>query len=160
MSYAQEQVIETSESLNGVGGWLKFFIVINLYISPAYFVLQSLLALVGFVALADENPNLLFIGFVEIAIGGFLIWKWIEIARNLRDIQPGVIRKAKTWLGLSLAVRFCMIPLDFAAGLDADDVMVAAVKSVVIGLLGFVIWYSYFNSSKRVKATYPDWSEQ
>jgi hypothetical protein len=160
MNYTSEHAVVAEESLTGVGGWLKLFVVVNLYITPVFFALQSLLALVGFAALADDYPSLMPIGLLEVGVGGFLVWKWIEIARSLRDVQPGAVREAKTWLGRTLAIRLAVVPLDFLTGLDAEDLMLGAVKSVVLGLLGFAIWYSYFSVSKRVKATYPDWSEQ
>jgi hypothetical protein len=34
-----------------------------------------------------------------------------------------------------------------------------SIKAVVSSVIGFSIWFSYFNVSKRVKATYADWNK-
>ncbi len=148
-----------SSALYGVKGWLKFFVVVNLYIAPVVYVLNFVVTLIGFSILAEDYPAIVLVGLIELGVSGFLVVKWILIARRLRDIQPGVVQEAKTWLKIALGWVILSVPLAFMSGMDAEDLLPDAIKGVVLGLIGFAIWYSYFNVSKRVKTTYPDWHE-
>lgn len=141
----------------GIRGWLKFFIIFNMYILPILFVLRYILAWIGFTMLSEDYPRVILIGLIETGIGGFLVVKWIQIARRLRDIQPGIIREVNIWLKVSLGWIILSTPISFISGMDAVDLLPNAIKVTLGGLISFSIWYSYFNVSKRVRATYPDW---
>ena len=133
--------------------------VVNMYIAPVLFGIQQIMGFIGFGILAEDYPGIIVVGLIEAAVGIFLVVKWIMIARRLRDIVPGVVQEAKRWLLISLAWSVLSTPLVFMSGMDAEDVMLGAVKQLVGGVIAFAIWYSYFNVSKRVKATYPDWNK-
>ena len=155
---AQEHGAETpSAPLRGVNGWLKFFVIVNLYVSPVFFVLLSIVAWIFFAIIAGDYPAIIPVGMIETGVGGFLVWKWIQIARGLRDIRPGIVQEAKTWLQIVLAWNLFSLSLVYLSGLDAEDLVVGSLRQAVQAVTGFTIWYSYFNVSKRVKATYPDW---
>ncbi len=149
---------DASNPLCGIHGWLKFFVVVNMYIAPVFFGIQQIMGFTGFAMLAEDYPGIIVVGLIEAVVGIFLVVKWIMIARRLRDIVPGVVQEAKRWLLIALAWNVLSTPLVFLSGLDAEDVMVGAVKQLVGGIMAFAIWYSYFNVSKRVRATYPDWN--
>lgn len=148
----------TSNPLYGVKGWLKFFIVVNLYIAPIFFVVQYIIAWIGFSMLAKDYPNIVFVGLIETTIGAYLVYKAIQVALSLRDIKKGAVQNAKFLLKLVLAWTIISIPLSFLSGLDTDDLMPDVIKGFLKGIIGFAIWYSYFKVSQRVKATYPDWN--
>ncbi len=150
---------DASNPLYGVRGWLKLFVVVNMYISPVVFGIRQIIAVVGFGMLAGRYPGIVVIGLIEAAVGIFFIVKWIRIARGLRDIVPGIIQEAKKWLLISLAWNLLSAPLVLMAGMDARDVMPEVIKQLLGGIIGFAIWYTYFNVSLRVKATYPDWNK-
>lgn len=143
----------------GVKGWLKFFVIVNMYISPVIFVLRYIFAWVGFVILAEDYPGIIPIGLIETVVGGFLVYKFIQIARHLRDIRPGAVQEAKKWIFITFIWVLVDMPLLYFTGLNAEDLIPGAIKAFLGGLIGFAIWYSYFNVSKRVKATYPDWDK-
>ena len=146
-----------SAPLRGVNGWLKFFVIVNLYVSPVLFVLQSAVGWISFASIAGDYPGIIPVGMIETGVGGFLVWKWIQIARGLRDIRPGIVQEAKTWLQIALAWNLFSLPLVYLSGLDAEDLVVGSLRQAVQAVIGFTIWYSYFNVSKRVEATYLDW---
>jgi len=148
----------SANSLRGVRGWLKFFIVAKLYISPVLFVLNYFLAWIGFALLAQDYPGIVLVGTFTTVMDGFLVWRWIRIAQHLRDIEPGAVQETKTWMKLSLLWVFFSMPLGFMSGLDAATLLVQDLKAAVGSLVGFAIWYSYFSFSRRVRATYPDWN--
>jgi hypothetical protein len=152
-------VRDSANPFYGVKGWLKFFVIVHMFVAPVIFAISQILAFAGFFMLFDRYPGLLVVGVIEAAVGGFLVVKWIMIARRLRDMAPGVIQEAKLWLKYSLAWVLINIPLVFFSGMDADDLAPGIIRSLVGGVISFAIWYSYFNMSKRVKATYSDWDK-
>jgi hypothetical protein len=145
---------DTANPLYGVAGWLKFFVVVNLYIAPVLFGIQQIFAFIGFGMLAEDYPGLVVVGLIETAAGIFFVVKWIMIARRLRDMVPGVVQEAKRWLLITLAWNVLGTLLVLLSGVDAESVMFGAMKGLITGVISFAIWYSYFNVSKRVRATY------
>lgn len=145
--------------LYGVHGWLRFFVVMNLYVVPVLFVVRYIIAWAGFGVVAHEYPAIIPVGLIETLVGGFLIYRWIRIARRLREIAPGVIREARTWLKLTLGWVVLSNLLIFFIGFDPGAVVGTAIRGIVVGAIAFAVWYSYFKVSKRVRATYPDWDK-
>jgi hypothetical protein len=143
----------------GVKGWLKLFVVMNLYVGPVLFVLGGIIGLAGTAMVAEDYPGLVLVVMIETAVAGFLVWKWIQIAKNLRDIVPGVVQEAKLWLKIGLGWVFLDIPIAFMSGLEPELLAPGIVQDVVFSLISFAIWHSYFSVSKRVRATYPDWDQ-
>jgi hypothetical protein len=144
--------------LYGVHGWLKFFIVVNLYIAPPIFILQYIFAWAGVAMLASEYPGLILVVLIETIVGSILTYKGIVVAKDLRDIEKGAVKNAKTYLLLVLAWHIIDIPISFLSGLDSEKLIIDTAKQFILGIISFAIWYSYFNVSERVKITYPDWN--
>jgi hypothetical protein len=147
----------TSNPLYGVKGWLKFFVVMNLYVGPIFFIISYVLAWAGYITLAKDYPNILIVGAINTAVGLYLINKAIHIAKDLRDIKERAVQNAKSFLTLVFVWNIISIPISFLSGLEGESLIIGAIKQLVLGGIGFAIWYSYFNVSKRVKLTYPDW---
>lgn len=153
-------VPDTTNPLYGVHGWLKFWVVMNLYVGPIIFGLRQILAWIGYTMLADEHPGIILVGLIDTAVSGFLVVRGIQIAIGLRDIKPRAVQNAKALLKLCLAWTFVGIPINFLSGLDAEQLLPGILKGVLTGVISFAIWYSYLNGgSKRVQATYPDWKD-
>lgn len=150
---------DTSNLLYGVRGWLKFFVVMNLYIGPILFGIRQIFAWISYIMIADKYPGIIFVGVIDISVSGYLVVRGIQIAISLRDIRPRAVQNTKTLLRLCLAWTFIGIPINFFSGLDAEDLLPGIVKAVFTGVISFAIWYQYFNVSKRVQATYPDWKD-
>lgn len=152
------RTLDISNPLYGVHGWLKFLVVVNMYFAPVLFGIQQIMGIIGIFMLAEKYPGIVVVGLIETAAGIFLVVKWIMIARRLRDIVPGVVQETKKWLLITLAWNILSTPMVFMSGMDAKDVVAGAIQQLFGGIISFTIWYTYFNVSKRVKATYSDWS--
>jgi len=56
---------DTASPFNGVHGWLRFFVVVNLYISPVLFRIQQIMGFIGGGMLAEEYPGGVSIHYVR-----------------------------------------------------------------------------------------------
>jgi hypothetical protein len=156
-----EVILETNRHY-GVHGWLKLIVVGNLYIAPIAIGLQYLLAWIGFLALADDHPGVIILGLLVTGVDGVLTYMGIQAAIALRDIRPGAVQQMKYLLQLRLGWAFLGGLVSFVGwsfvGLDADQLIASATRTLLVGVIGFTVGYTYFSVSKRVKATYPDWN--
>jgi hypothetical protein len=154
--------VHPPDALYGVHGWLKFIVIGNLYLAPVLVGLQLIMAWVGFVMLAERHPGILLVGFAATAVDGVLIYMGIDAARALRDLRSRAVQQMRRLLLLRLGWTLLGAPLMLAgwalSGLDPQALMPDIVKSLVLGVVGFAVGWTYFKLSKRVKATYPDWN--
>ncbi|HMK43698.1 MAG TPA: hypothetical protein VK445_06130 [Dissulfurispiraceae bacterium] len=148
---------DTDNPLHGIKGWLKMIVVVNLYIGPALFVIGQLISWTLYIQLAHRYPGVIVVGLITAAGWGYIVYRGIQVARDLRDIKPRAVQNARFVLKLSLAWALVSIPIQFLSGLDPERLVVDAIKTLVTSSVSFAIWYSYFNCSRRVEATYPDW---
>ena len=158
----EEPTSAVNPALYGVKGWLKFIVIGNLYLAPIFIVLLYVMAWIGFVVLAEEHPNIILVGLLLTGVDGVLTYMGIQAARSLRDIRAGAVQQMKHLLKLRLGWTLLGALLSFLgwslSGLDPENLIPGAIKSVVLGVIGFTIGWSYFSVSKRVRATYPDWN--
>ena len=148
---------DTSNPLYGINGWLKVIVVVNIYVGPVIFVLVQIVAWVGYLNLASNYPGVIVVGLVTTGVWGYLIFRGIQVAIDLRDIKPRAVQNVRTFLKLCLGWGILSIPFSFLSGLEPDRLAFEAVKTLLTSIISFAIWYSYFNVSRRVEATYPDW---
>jgi len=144
--------------LYGIKGWLKVLVVVNLYVAPVAFALTQVVAWIGYVILAERYPGIILVGLLSTAVGGWLVVRGIQVAKDLRDIRPRAVQNAKALLKLALGWMLVSIPISFLSGLAPEQLLPGVVKNLIVGGIGFGIWYRYFAVSKRVQATYPDWN--
>ncbi|MFH1841733.1 MAG: hypothetical protein ABIF77_00865 [bacterium] len=141
---------------HGVAGWLKFFVVMHLYIAPILLSLNILVSWFGYLVLMEDYPRIVVVGIIETVVLGFLMIQGIQAARGLRDLQPGAVQRTKSYLQLCLGWSLVSILPAMISGLEADGVFTDWLFRIGSSAVGFAIWYSYFNVSKRVKNTYHD----
>lgn len=155
----------------GYGGWLALFCAVQIFLVP-------LLALTS-LAVSVSSVSLASIG--DLGVAGFGVYAGL----TLRRLRPGAVRTAKRFLLTFLVWSFLKLALPYTGGalpprIDMTGlailslaqllymgvalpprmlVAVAAavtIRGVVSTLIAFAIWFSYFNVSKRVKATFPE----
>lgn len=141
--------------LHGAKGWLRLFVVVNLYIAPVLFALGLIAEFVGYAMSADGVlRRTIVVALVNASVGVFLRIKWILIARRLRNVVPGVVREVKQWLWITLVWSLFRAALFFLSGMDTEEILPGVIAGGVSGILSFAIWNAYFSVSKRVRATY------
>jgi hypothetical protein len=143
--------------LEGVHGWLRFFVIVMIYIWPLTAVVSSIgLWITRCVRFAPDYP--LVIIYYSVCIAGTLYLALMsnEVGHRLQNKSPGAVRSAKKWILLVLVWSFVWLVLSPVCGGATNTVAQEAVIDVGSTLIGFAIWYSYFTTSQRVRATYPD----
>ena len=145
--------------LLGVHGWLKFGVVVNLYVAPVVFVLSQLVAWIGYFILARRYPGIFIGGLYGTVAGGYLIWRAMNLARDFRALKPRSVQNAKTLLWLNALFVAVSIPLAFFSGMGPDALMPGVLKSVLQTAVSFAVIYTYLNVSKRIAVNFPDWKD-
>ena len=141
----------------GVGGWL-LLLCLSLTVFSPLLTLGSLA--VGFAESSKyfaQFHGLLVINVVDTLLSVSLMAFSIYAGVRLWGIRPGAVRMAKIFLLCFLAYLAVAAVLPFMAGLPsaANAAMIGVVAiNTFRGVIYFAIWYSYLNTSKRVRATY------
>ena len=141
----------------GVHGWLKFFVVVNMYVMPWGCVLL-VIAMIS-TLLNMDGPMTVYqarsLGSTVVAV--FLAPRWFYLAKGLRDIKPGIVPRVKRWLLISFALQAAANLIPPLLRPDVSMLWGEAVRDIALGSITIAIWYRYFTISKRVRATYPDY---
>lgn len=149
--------IPAESRYKGVGGWLLFLCLALTVFSP-FMTLASLAA--GYTETSkyfDLFPGLLAITIVDTFLSLGLMVFSIYAGAGLWSVRAGAVRLAKRYLLCFLGYHVIAAALPFMAGLpsEAHEAMIPEVaKEALKGIIFFIVWYSYLNGSKRVRATF------
>ncbi|HLW98530.1 MAG TPA: hypothetical protein VKR82_07785 [Candidatus Acidoferrales bacterium] len=148
-----------AQFLQGVGGWLMFFIVCLTIIGP----LVALFMVIIFLMAAGANVNSdailarLFAVFA-VMIVPYTIWGMF-VGVSLWKIRPGSVRQTKQYL------LWGSIPFTFLYGVMPYMILPAWHRGPTLGSFAFgfistgvvlaLAWNSYLTKSRRVAITYP-----
>lgn len=137
------------EKLKGVGGWLLFFIITLVFITPLstlYYLSSDYYIIDG---LFDTGLALISIGFaVWAVVVGISLW---------RKNKNAVIRTKEFLLAYLSFGIISVIVGAVLGGYSADPELLASDSISLVRAIGyFAIWFSYLNVSKRVKNTFKD----
>jgi hypothetical protein len=151
---------QPNDSLEGVHGWLYFFVFVILYLSPTLSAIRLLSSWIMHESLQEIYVNeivyLLFntVGTVMVAAFG------IKVGLILKNVKPLAVKEAKGFLVFNLfwaltgsLGEILMTRVEY---LVPGSLGRSRALSIIGAILGFIIWYTYFKVSKRVKATYKD----
>jgi hypothetical protein len=136
----------------GWGGWLAFFCIAQIFVQP--------LLAIGFGAEdasafgVDSNLDgflvIEILGMVGMGVFGIIagvqLWR---LRRGAVGIAKAYLVTALVWSILKAVLAFGMLDGRYQEAVGAGEI-----KGVVGTLIPFVVWFSYFNVSKRVKATF------
>ncbi len=135
-------------ALRRVGGLLRFYVVVRIYLAPIFSVLSFIVVL----ASGSIVRSFLFVEAVHI----LLIIAGIQVGIALRDTKPRAVQVVRGWLIACLLWAIISPFILFFCGLPSNLLL----QETIMPLISFAIWYSYFKVSKRVRTTYPDWAEK
>jgi hypothetical protein len=136
----------------GWGGWLAFFCIVQIFVQPLIaigFGAEDASAF-GIDSTVDSFLSLEILGLVGMCVFGIIAG--IQLWR----LRPGAVGVAKAYLLTALvwSILKAFLAFGMLEGQFQDAVGAQEIKGVVGTLIPFVIWFSYFNVSKRVKATF------
>jgi len=143
----------------GVRGWLRCFVALHLYAAPAAYLTAQAFKWQLYDLLAPDHPRLMAVWTVESLVGLALTLKWIRVGLHLYRRSPRVVFAVKRLLLLTFGWNLLASHFGFIWGLEPTEVIAGAVRTLVVGGLALGLWYAYFERSKRVRVTYPDWDE-
>lgn len=148
-----------ASNLHGVGGWLLVFIVAQLIYGPFYFLaVHPESTFSHWAEMIDSYPVAASLLIIErsaeagITLFGVIVAIYLVKGRSYKPISL-----TKTFLMISPVVSLLLAIL--IANSDLQEPLYSSVVSTGIIKLAFtcvssLIWYRYFTSSKRVRATY------
>jgi hypothetical protein len=153
--------IRVRSDLEGVRGWLRFFVILTIYIWPVANVVWSIAIWIQrCIPLSPDYPGVIL--YYPICIAGTLYLALMsnDVGHRLQNRAPRAVQAVKKWLFLVLAWPFAWLVLSPICGEAKSDIAQEAAYNIVRTLVWFAIWYSYFSISQRVRATYPDSTEK
>jgi hypothetical protein len=126
-----ETRLEYSPGPSGVGGWLGFFCLSQIFGGP-------------FVALRSLLTNHLIVAVFALAFAAHSVHTGVTLWR----VRPNALKVLSTWFAVWFAIE-CLLGLEAVA--DPKSVSVAL---FLWSFLPFAIWFWYFTHSVRVRNTY------
>jgi len=153
---AEKRLVEetTANDLIGVKGWLKFFVVLVVYIRPIFVAIMLILSWIGAKEINASYPGYsLYVFAISIVEGSLAIWG-IGVGIALSDINVLGVQKAQRWLIAGFVWFFVSRIIAYMLGITDGEMDPKSLRDMVISIIWFAVWYRYFNVSARVKATY------
>jgi hypothetical protein len=153
------------KSLNGVNGWLKFYVITSAGIGP----LLGAMMLHGNLRTAERaNPYILYaadwaqykqlVWLIAFLYSAMLIWAGLRL---FRERTPAAVEFAKItlWITPLLPILDALVAASQFPGASFSDYGGDTVKHVIGAVISSAIWITYFNKSERVRITYGFGSE-
>jgi len=148
---------ESDLSLAGVRGWLLFFCINLVILSPVVSLIFLYVGYNGIGEYAYLFPRLVPVATIDSVATVAIVLFGIYTGVGLWRVRDGAVRVAKTYLIVNLAYGFAGVILQIVSiyPLEIDssyfsDMAQSAVRATIFT----AIWYSYLNRSRRVHATY------
>jgi hypothetical protein len=149
MERTSQAGITTSGELKGVKGWLFFFCLVIGVFTP-------IMAIYNISAWGDVSSSYYSgvetIKAYDIICSLFIAAFGIYTAYYLWKIKPNAVKIAKKFIIAAGIYNLLLFILLFSLDLPSSADQVA--PQVFVRIIVLACWYSYFNRSKRVKATY------
>lgn len=156
-AFHDDQYSQTCPSYKGIGGWLLFLCLSLTFLGPLLSVRNIVMGYQDLSPYFSQIPRLsLFTGIYSVLSVGMVGWA-IFAGTSLWRVRPQAISITKLYfLGLvGFAVLVSLLPyMSGLSGEVAKTFSIGSLKTTPGTLLYVVIWYTYLNRSKRVKATF------
>jgi hypothetical protein len=143
------------DSPQGVEGWLLFLCVSLTIVAPLFDLKIGIKALTNMIT---SRSLTLFtasrLASVAAVYLGLALYSFMAGLR-LWLLKPNAPHFARIFLILSTTTVITLYTILYAAGVHVDILRIVFGRSVFL-----VVWYSYLQTSRRVKATYPQGADQ
>jgi len=141
----------------GFGGWLKFYVVIHLYVAPIAVVAAGIYLLPSLLRIAGEYAG--FASFLGAQYAALLAVTALGMyaALRLQRIDAAALPLTRAYLWLFLAIPAAGVAL--ATLIDVPDRVRFDFREMQLldlmkALIIFLVWMSYFRISRRVRNTF------
>ncbi|MDM3871509.1 hypothetical protein QSV34_09085 [Porticoccus sp. W117] len=147
---APESELVSGDELKSIGGWLRFFQVVNFIYAIAGVLVAALVVVTYFI---DESVYGGLIGSIAslVELTPVIVFS-ILILKVVNHQEEGIPVKIKSYIGYYLLTSFLV-----AAGIASlyiMDLVPDKPASIFGDLIYYLIWSSYFKRSKRVRSFY------
>lgn len=138
----------------GCGGWLAFFCVVQIIVSPILMLVACAITL----SVIYGNSYVASFYLAEILGNIGLTVFGVLVGLALWRLEPGSPGKAKAFLVAALAWAVLRVFLAYALldGHYQEAGLIETFKGLLGTVVAFAIWFSYFNVSRRIKDTFGD----
>jgi hypothetical protein len=150
----QENISNTAAALQGVRGWLLLFALATVTVVPAfdaYFICKDVV--IFSMSHSFESAVFIIDALMRVIVGSLAVFAGVGLLRERKNAP----RHAKTYL-LAVLMRQLVL-VGFGAGLAIYTGSYESFGSIggqaFRSCLYVALWYSYFEKSKRVAATFP-----
>ena len=144
----------------GVGGWLLFLCISLTILSPLFTLINLIIGYKEFNNSFESFPGLLTIIIFDTIISICLMIFSIYAGIALWTIKPKAVKIAKIYLlfflGYTIIFIFFLFIINFSS-ISSENILGENLKNEFRSLAYLIIWYTYLNKSKRVKATYTEY---
>jgi hypothetical protein len=158
-SSAPADVSGPDTALKGVKGWLLFFCVSLTILAPLATLGQLGMEWNETAPYFTRFPSLHTAVMLETLMSIGLMAFSIYAGSALWSVKPKAVKIAKnyllTMLAYSIVSPFVIIGVADLPSAATSAMTAEGAKQAFRGLIGFAIWFTYLNRSKRVRATYP-----
>lgn len=137
----------------GIAGWLRFFIILHLYVMPAVFAVFYIASWTGLIANvrlleALRLPTQMLAAYSLFDIA-FVVWGAV-VAWQLKRRVDGAVLMAKVWVIASVLALLAWWGVLAFVGYDLHSLTPPRPQFLSLA------WLAYFTFSRRVRATYPE----
>lgn len=135
-----------SKELVGVGGWLGFFVIVQVFIQPI-FVGAQLVGLIKILQSAPDSDLKNWLTFVSCTLGLFVIFG-LFVGIQIWKIKQDAIKHAKLYLKIAIAFNIFW-GLFFIYKFEDGSL-----ASIMLTVIVSIIWHIYMDKSSRVRKTF------
>lgn len=134
----------------GVKGWLLWLCIALTIVGPLAYLAAAVLSLkvASDPSFGSRGSIFLFAGFMDAGLGAMSFWSGLSLWR----VRPGAVKRAIIFFWAAIGYELFSNLFIFGSRLHLD--LGQVIRSSPVSMLPGVIWLSYLESSKRVRATY------
>src|SRR5215831_16442532 len=135
----------------GVGGWLMFFCIVLVIISPLLTLINITNGFIAASRVADRLSGFMTAATIDSILAIIIMALSIFAGISLWSVRPNAVRIAKAYLIVVLVYAVIEVPLYMSAlPSAASDRFMTKGMIIVLRTIAYVaLWYSYLSKSKR-----------